>query len=197
MPTDPRREADDQDQQTFLEQLLVGSPDVVAERALRIAYTTARDNLRLRTEFDRDRTQRGEFERRTAESLERIERRLGTLEDGKKSQKPPAPPESGSMRPATFRDMRALVGEALQTEAPKILGKIEQDKSDRRWLGFRDWVARTVRRGVNEGATKVVAIVVFTLGVLAIGYALNDVLHAAVRQGLSREPPHRLAPPEK
>lgn len=191
MPYDPRRDDDDQDQSTFLEHLLQGSPQVVAERALRLSYTTAQGQLRLSKRLS-------EQERRHSEeilpSLRRIEERLGTVEKKTAAEREPA--TSPSLRPVTVRDMRAVLSEALPEVLPMVLPAavetVERQASDRRWLGARDWIRSALRVGVRDGAVRLVGALVFAAGIFFAGYAARgcgNEVHSAIHRAVGGRVP--------
>jgi hypothetical protein len=192
-----------------LRRLLSGSPAVVAERALRLAWTVSQDQVDSREELRRVgsrvehlvnafggvKSELGEVKDKvhglglesderhgqTMGAFARLFERLGIVEKAKADR---AELPSGSLRPISYHDL------------PDAIAKVEAKQSDERWLGVRDFLTSTFKEGIKRGAVITVASIVAAVAIFAAGMAYRDCAHAVVKTGTSNEIPkiHQVEP---
>ena len=161
-----------------LRQRLFGSPAVVAENAMRLAWGTQIDVTLLNEQVKSTSGRLMDLEGRIMGSLGRIEHRLGIVE-----RKPSSPMISSnpSQRPVSYHDL----SEALA----KALPEVERRQTVAWWMGLIDGFKNAFREGLKKGAAGAVAALVVAGLLLAAGYFLRDCAHAVVKTGNSNAIP--------
>jgi|SRR5271168_173510 len=196
-----------------LRRRLLGSPTVVAEAAMRLAWQV--EKQLGETDRDIEKVNRGledmgvrvgkdiqvlsrdielnnlEVKRQSAriDLLEgRIIASLGRIEHrlGLVEKKAPEPPIT---TPELQGSMRPISYHELPNALAEVLPELERRQSVAWWMGFIDGMKDAFRRGVKKGAVSAVAALVVAAALLAAGYAIRDCSHAIVHQGQTREIP--------
>ena len=164
-----------------LRELLVGSPALVAENAIRLAFKASSDVGLLDHEVRSVSGRLTDLESRIMASLGRIEKRLGTVERKPSKPEMAAVTLTPSQRPISYHDLPdALV---------QVLPAVERRQSAAWWMGVIDGIKGAFREGLKKGAASAVAALVVAGALLAAGYFLHDCAHAIVKTGTSSEVP--------
>ena len=164
-----------------LRRRMLGSPALVAENAMRLAWETSVDVGLLNKQVQGTSSRLTDLEAQIMRSLCRIETRLGIVE-----RKPSKPEMSAvvitpSQRPISYHDLPDAI--------TKVLPEIERRQNVAWWMGFIDGVKNAFRDGLKKGAAGAVAALVISGGLLAAGYFLRDCSHAILKTGVSNAVP--------
>jgi len=155
---------------------LLGSPAVVAENAMRMAWEAKGDVGLLDGQVKSTAGRLIDLEGRIVTSLGRIEQRLGIVE------KKPSRPEMSAVvvpseRPISYHDL------------PNAIAEVERRRAVAWWMGLIDGIKGVFREGLRKGAALAVAALVVAGLLLAAGYFLRDCAHAVVKTGTSTDVP--------
>jgi hypothetical protein len=160
-----------------LRRLLLGSPSVVAENAMRLAWETGVNTGLLNKQVQSVSGRLTDLESSILRSLSRIETRLGIVEK--------KPIEVTSLTPS----QRPISYHELPDAVAKVLPEVERRQAVAWWMALIDGFKGAFREGLRKGAASAVAAVVISGCLLAVGYFLRDCSHAIVRTGTSNAVP--------
>jgi hypothetical protein len=168
-----------------LRQRLFGSPALVAENAMRLAWEARQDVNLLSGEVKNTSARLLDLEGRIISSLGRIEQRLGIVE--RKPIKSESRPEhaavviTSSQRPISYHELPDAIA--------KVMPEIERRQAVAWWMGVIDGFKNAFREGLRKGAAGAVAALVLAGLLLAAGYFLRDCAHSIVKTGNSSAVP--------
>jgi len=154
---------------------LFGSPIVVAENAVRLAWETRQDVDLLDGQVKSTSGRLADLEGRIVRSLGRIEQRLGIIE--RKPSKPEIAAITPSDRPISYHDL------------PNALAAVERRQAVAWWMRLIDGLKSVFREGLRKGAATAVAALIAAGALLAAGYFLRDCAHAIIKTGTSNAVP--------
>ena len=164
-----------------LRKRLLGTPSVVAENAMRLAWEARRDVDLLNGEVRNTSSRLTDLEGRIMRSLGRIEDRLGIVEKKPSRPEMPAVMATPSQRPISYHDLPNAIAEALP--------EVERRQAAAWWLGLIDGIKGALREGFRKGAASAVAAVIVAGCLFAVGYFIRDCAHAVVKTGTSNAVP--------
>jgi hypothetical protein len=164
-----------------LRRSLLGSPAVVAENAMRLAFETRADVSLLNDQVKSASVRLTDLEVSIMKSLVRIEHRLGIVEKKPSRPEMPAVIVTPSQRPISYHDLPNAIAE--------VLPEVERRQSEAWWLGVIDGTKSVFREGIRKGAASAVAALVVAGCLLAAGYFIRDCAHALVKTGTSNAVP--------
>jgi len=160
-----------------LRRRLLGSPAVVAEHAMRLAWETSVDVSLLNQQLQRTSGAVTDLEAQIIKSLYRIEQRLGIVERKPSRPEMPAVVITSSDRPISYHDL------------PEAIAEVERKQVVAWWMALIDGMKGVFRDGIKKGAAGAVAVLVISGALLAAGYFIRDCTHALVKTGTSNTMP--------
>jgi hypothetical protein len=164
-----------------LRRRLLGTPALVAENAMRMAWEAKGDVDFLNAEVRSTSSRLTDLEGRIMSSLGRIEQRLGIVEKRPTKPEIPAAVTTPSQRPISYHDLPDAI--------TKVLPEVERRQSAAWWLGLIEGLKSAFREGLRKGAAGAVGALVVAGALLVAGYFIRDCSHAVVKTGTSNAVP--------